>query len=392
MKNNLNNQNIYRKLTYIDKMKKIHILESQMLSESQYFEAGTDHPYFEDERTGQSYEASWNNDYGFPFGYWPETYGGNEMFSIGDSYTTHVNACGKMAKRYFYNVKKEIMEEEITYFTDALEDLVADFKTYGYTYNEDIDMYVSSDGSDEIDLDEWVSDNCHSLDWDEAKKIAIDVIEGGSMPYTDRLAEEIASDDAEYYDFSRKEGIDQALEDIGSNFIDYFESGRNEGRIWPQLGMIGFYVTEQPDPQTLTDIMKDLANTGIVTYEDLLQYDMVFEDGNNDWQITACTLSDYIDGNYGLEIEEDEIDGEDEIQYARDGKTQFVPHLANQDQKKEFFRDFINTRNQAVYVPREKGAGSLARYHAMRYPYGESKKKLGKIIEEEIIKLMERQK
>ena len=370
-------------------MKKIHILESQMLNESQDFEAGTDHPYFEDERTGQSYEANWNGDYGFPFGYWPETYGGRELFSIGDSYTTHENACGKMAKRYFYNVKKEIMEEEITYFTDALEDLIADFKTYGYTYDENNDVYVSSDGSDEIDLDEWVDDNCYSLDRDKAKEIAEDVINGGSIPYADELAEEIASDDAEYYDFSDRKSIDQALEDIGSNFNSYFESGRNEGRIWPQLGMIGFYVTEQPDPQTLTDIMRDLANTGIVTYENLLQYDMVFEDWRNDGQITACTLSDYINGNYGLDSYEDEEDNdeENEIQYARDGKTQFVPHLANQDQKREFFRDFRNTRDQAVYVPREKGAGSLARYHAMRYPYGESKKKLGKIIREEIKKL-----
>jgi len=372
-------------------MKKIHILESQILNESQYFEAGTDHPYFENEKTGQSYEANWNTDYGFPFGYWPETYGGIEIFSIGDSYTTHENACGKMAKRYFYNVKKEVMEEEITYFTDALEDLVNDFKQYGYTYNEDIDMYVSSDGSDEIDLDEWVDDNRCSLDSDKAKEIAEDVINGGSIPYADELAEEIASNEAEYYDFTEREGIDQALEEIGSNFNSYFEMGRNEGRIWPDLQMIGFYTTEQPDPQTLTDIMRDLANTGIVTYEDLLQYNMVFEDWRNDGEITACTLSDYIDGNYGPESYEDDEEN-DEIQYARNGKTQFVPHLASPEEKREFFKDFRNTRDQAVYVPREKGAGSLARYHAMRYPYGENKKKLGKIIREEIIKLMERQK
>ena len=110
------------------------------------------------------------------------------------------------------------MEEEITYFTDALEDLIADFKTYGYTYDENNDVYVSSDGSDEIDLDEWVDDNCYSLDRDKAKEIAEDVINGGSIPYADELAEEIASDDAEYYDFSDRKSIDQALEDIGSNF------------------------------------------------------------------------------------------------------------------------------------------------------------------------------
>jgi hypothetical protein len=300
-----------------------------------------------------------------------------------------------MAKRYFYNTKKEIMEEEITYFTDALEDLVDDFKQYGYTYNEDIDMYVSSDGSDEIDLDEWVDDNRYSLDRDKAKEITENAINGGPIPYADELAEEIASNEAEYYDFTDKNGIDQALEEIGSSFEGYFESGRNEGRIWPQLGMIGFYTTEQPDPQTLTDIMRDLANTGIVTYEDLLQYDMVFEDWRNDGQITACTLSDYIDGNYGPSSYEDEEDNdeyddeeENEIQYARDGKTQFVPHLANQAQKREFFRDFRNTRDQAVYAPRERAAGNLARYHAMRYPYGENKQMINNVIKEELNKLM----
>jgi len=379
-------------------MKKIHILESQMLNESQYFQAGTDHPYFEDERTGQSYEANWDTEYGFPFGYWPEEYNGNDIFSIGDAYTTHENACGKIAKRYFYNTEKEIMEEGISYFTDALEDLANDFKQYGYTYNEDIDMYVSSDGSDEIDLGEWADDNCYSLGSDKAKEIAEDVINGGSMPNADELTEEIASNEAENYDFTNKEGIDQALQEVGSSFEGYFESGRNEGRIWPQLGMIGFYTTEQPDPQTLTDIMRDLANTGIVTYEDLLQYSMVFEDGNNDWQVTACTLSDYIDGNYGLDSYEDEEDNdeyddeeENEIQYARDGKTQFVPHLANQAQKREFFRDFRNTRDQAVYAPRERAAGNLARYHAMRYPYGESKQMINNVIEEEINKLIKRE-
>lgn len=375
-------------------MKKIHVLESQMLNESQSyndrwtFEAGTDHPYFEDERTGQSYEAHWNTEYGFPFGYWPEGYNGGEMFSIGDAYTTHENACGKMAKRYFYNVQKEIMEEEITYFTDALEDLVNDFKQYGYTYNEDIDMYVSSDGSDEIDLDEWVNDNCYSLGSDKAKEITENAINGGSIPYASELAEEIASNEAEYYDFTVKKGIDQALEQIGSDFYTYFESGRNEGRIWPQLGMIGFYTTEQPDPQTLTDIMRDLANTRIVTYEDLLQYDMVFEDWRNDGQITACTLSDYIDGNYGPDSYEDDDEEENEIQYARDGKTQFVPHLANQAQKREFFKDFRNARDQAVYVPRERAAGNLARYHAMRYPYGENKQMINNVIKEELNKII----
>ena len=365
-------------------MKRIHILNSQskLLKENfdNYFMAGTDHPYFEDERTGKSYEAVWDCDYAFPFGYWPETYGGGEVFSIGDSYTTHENPCGKVAKRYFYNTKKEFIEEEITNFIEALEDLIADFKTYGYTYDEDSGVYVSSDGSDEIDIDDWIDENGYPLDNEKAKEIVMDAINYGSghIPYADELAEEIASNDTECYDFTNKRGIDEALEDIGSSFDAYFESGRNEGRIWPHLQMIGFYITEQPDPQTLTYIMRDLSNTGIVTYEELLQYDMVFEDSRNDWKITACTLSDYIDGNYGEEEIDD--DDEEEVQYARDGKTQFIPHLASQDQKKEFFKDFRNTRDKAVYTPRERAAGNLAAYHAMRYPYGENKKIKKKMI------------
>jgi hypothetical protein len=62
----------------------------------------------------------------------------------------------------------------------------------------------------------------------------------------------------------------------------------------------------------------------------------------------------------------------------------FVPHLANQQDKFNYYRDFRNTRDRAVYAPQERAAGNLAAYHAMRYPYGESKNKIGKIIKEEI--------
>ena len=182
------------------------------------------------------------------------------------------------------------------------------------------------------------------------------------------------------------------MQQIGMDFNSFFEQGRNEGRIWPKDNLISFYETEQPDPDTLMDILRDLSQNDEIglSYQEMLDFIIIFEDWRNDGEVTACTVSDYIDGNYGPESYEDEDEGE--IQYARDGKTQFVPHLASPEEKREFFKGFRDTRDQAVYVPREKGAGSLARYHAMRYPYGENKKKLGKIIREEIKKLMERQK
>jgi hypothetical protein len=168
------------------------------------------------------------------------------------------------------------------------------------------------------------------------------------------------------------------------DFNEYFEMGYGEGRVWPELKMIGFYVSEQPDPHSLMNILNDLQSETDLTVEELLQFNMVFEDWRNNGEVTACTLSDYIDGNYGPNSYEDEEEDETPVQYNNGQKTVFVPHLANQDQKREFFKDFRNTRDQAVYAPREKGAGSLAAYHAMRYPYGESKDKIGKIVTEVI--------
>ena len=181
------------------------------------------------------------------------------------------------------------------------------------------------------------------------------------------------------YDFTNRSGIDAALNSVGMTFNQFFEMGENEGRIWPNKEMIGFYSTEQPDPERLMSILYDLAENNphdSITVEKMLQYTMVFEDWRNDGEVTACTLGDYIYGNYGPESYEE---NDEPTQYARDGKTVFVPHLANQDQKREFFKDFRDTRDRAVYTPREKGARTLARYHALRYPFGESKKGSKKI-------------
>jgi hypothetical protein len=149
--------------------------------------------------------------------------------------------------------------------------------------------------------------------------------------------------------------------------------------------MIGFYESEQPSPEGLEEVLYELQSQTDLKVEDMLQYHMVFEDWRNDGTITACTVQDYINGNYGPESYDD-LDDEDDtpIQYNNGQKTVFVPHLANQQQKFDYYRDFRNTRDRAVYAPQERAAGNLAAYHAMRYPYGESKDKVGKIIREEI--------
>lgn len=364
-------------------MKKIHILESQIdLDYSPC--AGTDNPCFYDKKSDTWYEASWNGDYGFPFGYWPVDYSGYEMmFCVGDAWTTHANACGKAAERYFTNTKSEEIQEDAYNLEEKLSELVSDMRAYGYTYNEETDTYVSEDGSDEFCLDDKINeieDGIYNIDYEYIRELVEYAIEHLEHHSASEIEEHELASYGNGYDFTTKEGIDEAMEALGSDFYTYFESGHNEGRIWPRNGMIGFYTTEQPDPDTLNGILRDLSqNDDIgVTYEQLLDFFIIFEDGNNNWETTGCTVLDYMNGDYGPDYDDDEYDNdeeetESEMQYARPEKTVFIPHLANQQQKREYFQDFRNTRDRAVYAPRERAAGSLARYHTMRYPYGENR-------------------
>lgn len=378
-------------------MKRIHILESQNILETIQNSAGTDFPYYYDEETGEEYEGSWNSMYAYPFGYWPTDYGEyNYMFCVGDAYSMHDNACGKAAKKYFINILDEEISEEANTLEDLLSDFVNDLKEYNYHYDEENDVYVSEDGSDEFDIDgktDEIRDELYKIDYNYVKECVEYAVENLEYTSSEDIKEHMMESYGDDYDFTDKFNINYALQDIGSSFEEYFEKGHSEGRIWPRDWLITFYETEQPSPDRLEKILHDINDSEIgVSYEKLLEFMMIFEDWNNDGQITACTVSDYLQGNYGRnkDREEDDSEDEEEVQYARQGETKFVPHLASQDQKREFFKDFRDTRDRAVYAPRERAASSLARYHTMRYPYGESiDRRLNKIIKEEIDNVMD---
>ena len=380
-------------------MKRIHILESK-LNEIRFdgheFCAGTDTPYYEDEKTGEVYEASWNSDYGFPFGYWPIDYSGEMQFVIGDAWTTHANACGKCAQDYFNDVMYEEIDNEAYQLSEAMETFASNYKEYGYQFNEESDMWVSADGSDEKDIDDFVDEIRDEVSgpvdvYEYLHTFVEDYINGyEKVPSSSEVYEYLGNQLSEGYDFTEQSGINYAMQEIGMDFYQYFEMGELEGRIWPQLEMIGFYTTEQPNPYQLEEILNKLSQGLNISLDELYNYHMVFEDADNDYEITACTLTQYMRGEYGPEYdneEEEEYEEPQERHYGRDEKTVFVPHLANQKDKREFFKDFRNTRDQAVYSPRERGAGNLAAYHAMRYPYGENKEK--NIDMKKIIKLTE---
>lgn len=381
-------------------MKRIHITESKLNEIYSYneFVAGTDTPYFEDERTGESYEAAWNGDYGYPFGYWPVSSSEDMEFSLGDAWTTHVNACGKCAKEYYSSYVSDGVDSEASEVQEALENFVNHYIESDFRYDEESGYYVSADGSEEYDIDDFTSEiegEIYNNNIDPYTYIH-DFVErfveyGGNAPTYNEVYEYFSNNSSvEQYDWTEESDIDRAMQELGMSFQEYFEKGESEGRIWPNKEMIGFYVTEQPDPDTLISILRELSQRLDIPMDSLYQYHMVFEDWRNDGTITACTVQNYIDGNYGPESYEDLDDEDDEddapIQYNNGQKTVFVPHLANQQDKFNYYRDFRNTRDRAVYAPQERAAGNLAAYHAMRYPYGESKDKIGKIIREVIEK------
>ena len=373
-------------------MKKIHIKESKLneIYDTHEFCAGTDHPYYENEETGEVYSADWNGDYGFPFGFWPIDYNGTMEFVIGEPWTTHANACGQCAEQYFNDSMYEQIDDEAYQLSDAIETFVSNFQEYGYQYNEDDDVWVSE--YDTKDMDDFIEEIRDQVSGPvDIYKYVYSFLDGylnegnTNIPSSSDIYEYLGDNLSEGYDFSDQQGIDEAMKELGMDFYQYFEMGNTEGRIWPEKEMIGFYESEQPSPEGLEEVLYELQSQTDLKVEDMLQYHMVFEDWRNDGTITACTVQDYINGNYGPESYDD-LDDEDDtpIQYNNGQKTVFVPHLANQQQKFDYYRDFRNTRDRAVYAPQERAAGNLAAYHAMRYPYGESKDKVGKIIREEI--------
>lgn len=362
-------------------------------------QAGTDFPCYYDEKNDVEYSASWNVDYAFPFGYWPIDNYGTIKFCVGKPYLTHANACGIAAKEFFEDIIQEAIKENIDELSDHLDELIFELKHYNYRYNEDEDIYVSADGTDEFSVDDKAYDisdiisNCVSYNLIPISSIedAISyVIENGTQPDYQEIEEAIWDELNESYSFGDEKSINDALEFIGYNFQWFFEQGYGEGRIFVNEEIISFYLTEQPDPNELMTTLKNLSeNDEIgVDYDDLLNYIIIFENPYINWTVTACTVSDYIDGNYNQGDEDDDEDEDEDFQYAKDGKTTFVPHLASPEEKRKYFQDFRNTRDKAIYVPQERAAGSVAAYHAMRYPYGEIRKRIGDIIKEEIEKLL----
>lgn len=386
-------------------MKRIHITEDayERLYEGIYtqggsevnpkdFQAGSDFPCWYDEKSDTWYEASWNDDRGYPFGYWRLGQYGETKFYVGEAWSIHIDPCGQAAKEYCDSILDESFEEESSNLLYKLEELLDMVREGEYTYDSEGEMLVANDGSEEISIEDWSYDNEEGyLSASIIKDFALQALEDDTLPTSYDVYQDLNKFyGVDEYDFNSEEGINRALSDIaGTNFQYFFENGYGMGRIWPDLGMMSFYASEQPDPDTLDGILNDLTEFPEIgeSYEDLLDYMIIFFDADNDYQVTGCTTADYMSGNYGPNAE----DTDRERTYG-DGNTQFIPHLASAEEKKRLgvFKDFQASRDNK-WAPRLKGFnGNMAAYRAARYPYTDNKKIIGNIIQEIIESIIDK--
>lgn len=349
-------------------------------------EAGTDFPHYYDKKTGIEYSAWWQDSGAFPFGFWSLDGWDADCFSIGDESHTHANACGKVAKEF---VRRELLDNNNCYYIqDAIENVLGEIEDNGWKLSDDEKyLYVIDDtGNAKLTLyiSDWADDICGELEaYFPTEKIieaAIWSIKNGKAYPSYKLAEWYKAEvdhDLNDYEIDDGEEVNELFDqyNIYDTFDDFFYNGKLEGRIWTESEMMGFYEEEQPTSTELDDIIRRLDKSEVIpaTYDEMMKYMIIYYGDKDDEygyhnEVTGCTVYEYI---HGAPMD-DKINPDE-----RQGRV-FIPHLAKPEEKREFFKDFRDARDRAIFVPREKGAGSLAAYHAMRYPYAESRTKKGK--------------
>lgn len=325
------------------------------------FEAGTDHPIYADDNV--EIECLWDESDAIPFGYWIGGSGELEFF-VGDNGCMHTNACGKAAREYFIAYNTENIEDDAAIVDEAIDNLIDILRDGNYHYDSENEEFVSEDGSDTITIDDYYYDeiegNLYNSQFEECIKnilfkTAIEKINPTIEEIENHFKESIY-DMADVFDWETAIGIDEGLRYIDSDFDSFFQDGQLEGRVWTSQSVISFYEDQQPTPKELNVICEKLSDNIGVKYNYLLNYYIVYR--NDDDEVKACTVLDYIKGNNN--------ENEKSNKEKRKGST-FIPHLASQKDKRDYFAAFRANRDKNVYAPIEKKYGSLAAYHAQKY-------------------------
>ena len=363
----------------MEKTYKIYLAETEN-------RAGTDFPYYYDERTGEEYEGSWNMSDCYPFGYWPCNWQGETKFYVAEQGETHKEACLLAVQDYLADVVEDELHEDTSIVQDLLDELQGMIDSQEIVYNENSGEW-EEDG-EEFDLDEF----CHqaydnglrlSSSYERLLYIARGLLEDGykisEYDISQELEEEWKSTcDYDYDGFVTYEGASRGLDDLcGISFDSFFQDGYLQGRIFFDSEILGFYFT--PSPDDLDSVLGELSHVfSTISYNELLNYHIIYEDNNDGYEVKCMTCRDFINGTN----EEDSDNEEEEPQnYERKGR-QFIPHLASPEEKREYFKNWRQNRDQVKYAPITRALGSVARYNWLRHPYGESIDRINKTISE----------
>lgn len=335
--------------------------------------AGTDYPYYENPQTGEVYEGGWSDAEAYPFGYW--FINGVWKLFVGDMSSTHQScALAAIEEEYLPQIEEELQNDAANIY-DACKALYNDMRHDGpYTYDADNNSFYNKEG-ELVDLTQYSSIfedtqpfvEVSECGWEALRKIA----NGEELEYfqPQEIAQELITEWKENHEecFLDSRAADNVLEHYMEDFDSFFENGKLLGRVWFDQGIISFYYT--PSPQSLAEVLHALADYFHESMDNMLNLHIIYEEyhaDNND-TVECCTCGEFIGGEPQTTGDDNAVDSE-----KTHGKP-FIPHLAPQDQKREYFADYRKNRDKALYGQAEKELGSVARYNYLRHPYGENK-------------------
>lgn len=361
-------------------------------------QAGTDFPCFVDEK-GNIYDAAWDTGAAYPFGYWPiDAEGTDYHLFVGSQCSTHSEPALQAARQYINSLMESEAEEDADTIEMCLEDLYGDLYNYKlFQYDEDEDALIATDGSGEKrPIETVIEDILRQLRTflDEKyyiQKYVWDVITKGEYP----PKEDISADLMEMFDVENEiqdiSDVNSFLGIYASDFDGYFQMGALQGRVWLDQDLFSFYST--PSPRELSQVIHDLPQALTTvgednwTVNDFLDFHIIYNDYNYDTDketVNMKTVGEFI----GATKPKAQSSQEGPLQMQASGR-QFIPHLASQDEKRKFYSQYRQNKDQTLYAPISKALGSVAKYNWLRHPYGENKERISQIIREELERMFD---
>ena len=355
-------------------------------------EGGTDNPWFE----GDVYlNGRWSDSDAYPFGYFDRSpaYNYGQSFFLGKRGGMHSTCAGMAIKDWC----EDFANEEAEYYTEEIMSKIGDYESEEEYYETDEEKY-------EYLLSLLKDTPCPR---DVVNAIANMVIDGrySEQDITDIVYDKILP---EYTEYNGKDITDLDVKEMcgffgqcGYNFESYMSEGTSTpGRIWLDKEFVSFYNGYYPSSSEMNDIITNLAREFrytsqnvtmemlmdfyvIIPYEDYVktEYGTEVHEG-----VKCCTVEEYIEGvpfkNEDNDEEKEDSD-EENVEPQKPKKMELQLHLLPSEKKWRALKAYRDSQDRKYNIPKEKAAGTVARYNALRYPYSESLKRGNQVLSED---------